>query len=160
MPASDSSSKCVPSGTLYTRSDFFVSMIGGADIECVYSKRPHARTPNDQRQANMHTCLQTCIQTCIYTHAYSLRPQKPQVSPRWPQNGPQSVRQSLSKSGGHMFGSPYLAILGPPGPSWAHLGPLSQPSCHPTSPLGTSMAELRLPKPHLLRSDSQSCKLC
>ena len=47
------------------------------------------------------------------------------------------------------MGSPFLAILGPPGPSWAHLGPLSQPSCHPTSPLGTSMAELRPPKPHL-----------
>ena len=48
-----------------------------------------------------------------------------------------------------MFGSPYLAILGPPGPSWAHLGPLSQPSCHPTSPLDAFMAELRPPKPHL-----------
>ena len=48
-----------------------------------------------------------------------------------------------------MLGSPFLAILGPPGPSWAHLGPLSLPSCHPTSPLDTSMAELRPPKPHL-----------
>ena len=48
-----------------------------------------------------------------------------------------------------MFGNPFQAILGPPGPSWAHLGPLSQPSCHPTSPLGTSKAELRPPKPHL-----------
>ena len=47
-----------------------------------------------------------------------------------------------------MLGSPFLAILGPPGPSWAHLGPLSQPSCHPTSPLGTFMAEVRPPKPH------------
>ena len=77
------------------------------------------------------------------------RPQKPQDSPRWPQNGPQNVRQSLGKSGGDMLGSPFLAILGPPGPSWAHLGPLSQPSCHPTSPLGTFMAEVRPPKPHL-----------
>ena len=88
------------------------------------------------------------------------RPQKPQESQRWPQNGPQNVWQSLSKSGGHMLGSPFLAILGPPGPSWAHLGPLSLPSCHPTSPLGTSKAGLRPPKLHLLRSDSASCKLC
>ena len=39
--------------------------------------------------------------------------------------------------------------MGPLGPPWAHLGPLSLPSCHPTSLWGTYIAEIRLPKPHL-----------
>ena len=47
-----------------------------------------------------------------------------------------------------MFGSACLAILGHLGPSWAHLGPCLQPSCHPTSPLDTSKSETRAPKPH------------
>ena len=41
------------------------------------------------------------------------------------------------------------AILGPLGPSWAYLGSSLQPSCNPTSPLDTFMAELRPPRPHL-----------
>ena len=41
------------------------------------------------------------------------------------------------------------AILGPLGPSWAHLGSSLQPSCNPTSPLDAFIAELRPPKPHL-----------
>ena len=72
---------------------------------------------------------------------------KGQEGPRWRKIDPRWGR--LSKPGGDMLGSPFLAILGPPGPSWAHLGPLSQPSCHPTSRLETSMAELLAPKANL-----------
>ena len=87
-------------------------------------------------------------------------PRSPNLAQDDPKMAPKTYGQSLSKSGSHMFGSPYLAILGPPGPSWAHLGPLSQPSCRPTSPLDAFIAELRPPRPHLLRFDGQSCKLC
>ena len=74
-------------------------------------------------------------------------PQKPQDSPRWPRNGPQNVRQSSTKSEDHMFGSLFLAILGPLGPTWAQLGPLLQQSCHLTSLLDTSIAKMQTATP-------------
>ena len=48
-----------------------------------------------------------------------------------------------------MFGSPFLVILGLHGPFWAHPVQHSQPNCHPTSPLDTSMAEIPASKLHL-----------
>ena len=73
-------------------------------------------------------------------------PQKPSDSPRWPRNGPQNVRQSTGKSGDHMFGCTCLAILGHLGTTWAHLGLLSLPNCHPISPLEASVADRRDPR--------------
>ena len=67
------------------------------------------------------------------------------MAPKWPRNG----RQSSTKSGGHSFGSLFLAILSPLGPSWAQLGSCLQPSYQPNSPLETSMAHIGPPKLHL-----------
>ena len=42
--------------------------------------------------------------------------------------------------------SRYGRIMGPLGPSSAHLGPLLQPTCYSTSMLGTLMPKLTAPK--------------
>ena len=56
--------------------------------------------------------------------------------------------------------SRYGRIMGPLGPSSANLGPLLQPTCYSTSPLGTLMPELRALKLCLLSFNIDQANQC